>query len=112
MLISLKKIWSPIQRLAAMCALAVWFAFAFCFQIQSSTAQKSDIKFREFDRNMVHSPRELARDLKYLFFDDKKNPLADIDPEKLKKLRELGTEFLKNLSDEEKKQAQEFAEKF
>lgn len=112
MLISLKKISSPIQRLAAMCALAVWFAFAFCFQIQSSTAQKSDIKFREFDRNMVHSPRELARDLKYLFFDDKKNPLADIDPEKLKKLRELGTEFLKNLSDEEKKQAQEFAEKF
>ena len=113
MLTSLKNFSGTIQWLATLSSLVVGFAFAFCFQIQSSTAQnRSDFKFREFDREMVHSPRELARDLNYLFLNDKKNPFADIDPEKLKKLRELGTEFLENLSDEEKKQAQEFAEKF
>jgi len=82
----------------------------FCWT-QESAAQ-DDIKFREFDSNMVHSPRELARDLNYLFFKDKRNPLADIDREKLKKLKELGDDFFENLSDEEKKQAQEFADQF
>lgn len=82
----------------------------FCWT-QYSVAQ-DDIKFREFDSKRVHSPRELARDLNYLFFKDKQNPLADIDPEKLKKLKELGDDFFENLSDEEKKQAQDFADKF
>ena len=111
MFITIKSISRTIKGLAPLLVLVAWLAFAFCFQIQTSTAQ-NDVKFREFDRDMVHSPREMARDLNYLFFNDKKNPFADIDPEKLKKLRELGTEFLENLSDEEKKQAQEFSEKF
>ena len=96
-------------RLLILATLCGWSAL-FCWT-QKSVAQ-DDIKFREFDRNRVHSPRELARDLNYLFFKDKKNPLADIDPEKLKKLRELGDNFFENLSDDQKKQAQDFAEKF
>ena len=96
-------------RVLILATLCCWCAL-FCWT-QKSVAQ-DDVKFREFDRNRVHSPRELARDLNYLFFKDKKNPLSDIDPEKLKKLRELGDNFFENLSDDQKKQAQDFAEKF
>ena len=109
MLISAKKISDTIQRLVKWSAVVVWLAFSFCFLIQSSSAQRS-VKFREFDRDMVHSPREMARDLNYLFSDQ--NPLANIDPEKLKKLQDLGKEFVENLSDQEKKRVQEFAERF
>ena len=97
-------------RLRVLAIVFCWSALLFCCP-QESVAQ-DDYKFREFDRKMVHSPRELARDLNSLFFRDKKNPLADIDPEKLKKLKELGNDFFENLDDDQKKKARDFAEKF
>ena len=121
MLIPTKIIQYKTLWLGPFAVLVVWLAFTFCVPAQTLVAQgtgleqlkrRRDAKFREFDRNKVHSPREMARGLNYLFLSDKKNPFGDIDPEKLKKLSELGKNFMENLSDEEKKQAQAFAEKF
>ncbi len=111
MLASSKRIYCTILPFALPCVVVALVSMTFLCSVQPSVAQ-DDIKFREFDRSMVHSPREMARDLNYLFLKDKKHPLADIDPEKLKKLTELGKSFIENLSEEEKEQARKFAETF
>ncbi len=95
-----------------MLSLVVYLSSMAACTLQPTYAQRSDRQFREFDRTMVHSPQEMFRDLSKLITQERDNPLADLDPETIKKLNNLGKQFIENLDDGQKKKAQEFAEKF